>query len=913
MTLPILTTKLFVPPRPANLIPRRRLIDALNAGLNHKLTLICAPAGFGKTTLAAAWRHALEGGELNGVDSSPPCFAWLSLDESDNDPAHFLTYVIAALQRDHDGLGETAVSLLQSPQPPDFKHVVAYLINETAALPHQIVLVLDDYHLIDNPAIHDSIAYLLDNLPPQLHLAITTRIDPPLPLARLRARRQMTEIRADDLRFTTEEAAAFLQQMWHIDVSPRHVAALEARTEGWIAGLQLAALSMQRIEDARDIASFVDAFTGSHRYVLDYLLDEVLHQQPADVQDFLLRSAILQRLSAPLCNAVLETRNSQAMLERLEAANLFVVSLDERREWYRYHHLFADLLRHRLNQSQPELLPGLHRRAGEWYAAAGLVDEAVTHWLAAGEPERAAALVAEVRWQIHGRGEIATLQRWLDLLPPALVDGSGVLAPARAWMLLYEGRMADAEAHLARVQPLLAAADAPGAWRGEMAVLQAQIALNHGDFPQALVHCRQARAQIPADQLIARSNMEILSGHTYRALGQLQEATQAYRAAGEIGAQTGDRYTVLSALTCRAALHEIQGQLSQAEASCREALAVAQDRRGRPLPSAAVPLIGLGRLNRERNRLDEAERYLQQALQLTQQARLGSIALDAAFALALVHMARGDWEQAHSALSQSKQFVQWAQVPLADLKVAAVQARLWLAQGNVAAAAGWTADFLATYGEKHAGEPGGWYDVEYGVVVRVWLAQEQFADARALLHKLLPAASETGRLGREIEFLGLLALAQQGSGAPEEAAQTLSRALTLAQPAGYVRIFADEGRPMGELLARVALVDTAVAPYVQQILAAIDPAPVMMEEEEEEGENGREAGADLGQWLAEPLSDREMEVLALVAEGLTNREIGARLVISPATVKKHVENIHGKLYVRRRTHAVARARELGLL
>lgn len=857
---------------------------------------------------------------LDALRTGSSSFAWLSLDEDDGDPAHFLTYLVAALQRVCDELGETAISLLQSPQPPPFQTIVAGLINEIASLQEQIVLVLDDYHAIENPAVHEAVAYLLDRLPPQLHLAIITRSDPPLPLSRLRVRGQMAEVRADDLRFSMEEATAFLNQIWGIDLDPEHVAALEARTEGWVAGLQLAALSMRRRHNRDDLATFVADFTGSHRYVLDYLADEVLRQQAPATQDFLLRSSIMDRLSSSLCDAVLETGGSQAMLEALEAANLFIVPLDNRRRWYRYHHLFADLLRHRLKLSQPGLLPGLHRRASHWYEQHDLMGQAIAHALAADDAKRAATLVEKARWEIHGRGEIVTLRRWLRSLPTALVDSSGALAMTHVWTLLYEGKVAEAEAYLNRVTPALneAAAKTGGAaaptWRGEMAVLQAQMALNHGDVERSIVYCLQARQEIPAGSLIVRSIAEILLGHGYRAQGKLETAFQAYAAAAAISAETGNRFAVLSAMISQAWLREVQGCLHQAEAIQQKALAVAQDRQGRLVPLAGIPLTGLGRLYREWNRTDEATRHLEDAVRLGRQAGLGAVVMDSAITLSLIRLDQGDGDGAHAVLREVEEVIQRAQVPLVDLRLSAAEARLWLAQGNLETAAAWAEQFMAEYGNKHVAEPGDWFDLEHTVLARIWLAQGKLAETQALLAELLSSAEAAAAIGRIIKILALQALVQQAQGESDRAAETLARALTLALPEGYVRVFVDEGRPMGELLARVALEQSEVAGYATQLLAAFENSSGANAAAEDDGAPEEAAAApDLAQWLAEPLSERELEVLRLVAEGLSNREIGRRLFISISTVKKHVENIHGKLYVRKRTQAVARARELGLL
>jgi LuxR family transcriptional regulator, maltose regulon positive regulatory protein len=922
MSTPILATKLLVPSLPSSRVPRRRLITQLDEGLERKLTLLSAPVGFGKTTLLADWIHEKAAGRGQKEEDSafallPTAFAWLSLDENDNDPTLFLAYLVAALQTVDETLGETAVSLLQSPQPPSPQLVMGSLINDLACRQERLVLTLDDYHVIENQVIHEALAYLLDHQPPGLHLALTSRADPPLPLSRLRVRLQMTEIRAADLRFTHEEAAVFLQQVWQINLSPNHIAALEQRTEGWIAGLQLAALSLERLQSAADIANFVADFAGSHRYILDYLADEVLQQQSPEVQTFLLHSSMLDRLCADLCQAVLETADAQAMLERLEAANLFLIPLDGRRQWFRYHHLFADLLRHRLKQTRPDLLPTLHQRASQWHEAQGIIDEAVKHAMSAGDMQRSAKLLEGARWQAHSRGQIVTLQRWLDMLPAEIVDQNGTLAMGRVWIYLYTGRIAEAETYLAQVEPILAAQqdnEAPAVWRGEMAVLQAQLALNQGEFEQALWHIERAHTLMPEDNLFARSLMELLSGGVYRSLGRLEEAKEAFVASGELGSQTNDQTMVLWSLTGRAGLHDIQGQLAQAEALCYQALALVQDKRGRYLPAASVPLIGLGRVQRQWNNLDKAQRHLEEALQLAQNVGLNSVAMDGGIALAMVYAAQGAFEQAHNALNQSRQFTQWSQFQLAELKIGATEAFLWLLEGEVDKATAWADDFVAQIGESRIGETGGWFEPEYTILARIRLAQGEAEAAQQLLAGLLPAAEAAGRVGRVIEILTLQALAWQANGESDQALDTLTDALTLAQPHGYVRLFADEGRPLGELLAKVVLMEAAVSDYAADLLTAFDAGPAApVGQPATADKTAPTVSPELAHWLAEPLSERELEVLALVAQGMTNREASERLFVSVATVKKHMENIHGKLYVSNRTQAVARARELGLL
>lgn len=908
MSHPILTTKIWAPTVRPNLVDRPRLMGRLNDNLDRKLTLISAPAGFGKTTLLAKWL------------SQQRAVAWFSLDEQDNDLTLFLNYLIAALQTVDEYLGETAIALLQSPAPPSPQHILGILINKLATRNDRLILVLDDYHVIENKAIHDSLAYLLDRQPPQLGLIIASRADPPLPLSRLRVHQEMQEIRAVDLRFTVDEAAAFLQQVWGLNLAPADVAALENRTEGWIAGLQLAALAMQPLADNDARADFIANFTGSHRYVLDYLIDEALQKQPPEIQDFLLRTAVLDRLCAPLCQAVLTADDAQTTLEQLEAANLFLTPLDDRRQWYRYHRLFADLLRHRLKQTYPDQIADLHQRASQWCEQQELMGDAIRHALAAGDAARAGALVEAARWTLRNQGEIATLRRWLDLLPSEQVDSRGPLAMGRAWTLMYAGKMAETEAYFERVlPPLLAQEPADHDWHVELAALQGQIALNHGRFADALAYCLQAREQLPANQLRFRSTLEIMLGHAYRMQDRLDAAEEAYSCAATIAAQVDNRFSLLSALAAQAELAELRGQLRQADAIWQQAHHLAYDRHNQPLPIAGIPKVGLGRLAYERNQLDEAAAYLAEAMELARQAGLGPTVLNAAIALSQLRQAQGAPDEAHTALRQAEEVMQRAQMALLDLRLGAATARLWLRQGKMAKAGAWAEQLMTDYGLELATEPGDWFEFEYALLARIWLAQGRLAEASDLLAQLLPGASLTGRTGRIIEILALQALTQQARGDSETAFNTLTHALTLAKLEGYTRLFVDEGQPMGELLARVVLAETAVSAYAAQVLSAFEvnpmpghPLPEVIKESEPAATPSKIA-PDLAYWLAEPLSERELEALRLAAAGLTNRQIGQRLFIATATVKKHMENIYGKLYVQNRTQAVARGRELGLL
>jgi len=892
---PLLSTKLYIArPRP-DLLPRPRLTQRLNDGLHRKLTLISAPAGFGKTTLLSEW----------SLQSKRPV-AWISLDEGDNDPARFWAYFIAALQTLQVNVGDAALAAFQSPQPPPMEVVLTALINEIAIIPEPFALVLDDYHVIETQPVHSALTFLLNHLPPQMHLIIATRADPPLPLARLRGRGQLTELREADLRFTTDEAAAFLNQAMGLNLSAEQVAALEERTEGWIAGLQLAALSMQ---GRSDIPGFIAAFAGSHRYILDYLAEEVLQRQPEGVQTFLLQTAILDRLSGPLCDTVTGQGDSQTMLERLERANLFLVPLDEERRWYRYHRLFAELLRAYLQREQPNRVPGLHRRASEWYEQNGLLAEAVGHALAAKDFERAARLVEQAAPQMLMRGELVTLLGWLAALPDERIRAWPALCTYYAWVLTLTGqldavepRLQDAEQGL---QPDIPAAELQDLL-GQIAAIRAYIAALHRDVPHAIELARQALEHLPEENPAVRAFVAFTLGGACLLSDDVAEACQAFAEASALGRAAGNVHVAIPALCNLAGLRALQGQLHQAAGLYQEALELAtpslahqrEGRGGRTLPVAAMAYSGLGGLLYEWNDLEGAMRHLREGIEQSKQ--WGNVdALASSYArVARVLQAQGDEAGALEALKEAGQLVRrHAVIPTTAARVAAYQASLWLAQGNLGAATRWVQE----RGLSVDDELGYLREPEHIALARVLIAQGKYDEALQFLARLRQAAETRGRMGSLIEILVLQALALQSQGNTTQAMPALERALSLAEPEGYVRLFVDEGAPMAKLL-RQAL-SRGIAPnYVSRLLAAFGA-------EEQRGEEA-EKRAPL---LLEPLSERELEVLRLLAAGLSNREIAEKLIVAVGTVKAHIHNIYGKLGVQSRTQAVARARELGIL
>ena len=902
MATPLLKTKLYIPsPRP-NLVPRPRLIERLNAGLRRRLTLISAPAGFGKTTLLSEW----------AAGCGRPV-AWVSLDKGDNDPSRFLVYFIAALRMVREELGETGLAMLQSPQLPPVESVLTTLINEIAVASGQgqFALVLDDYHTIKSQSIHNALTFLLDHLPPQMHLVIATRADPPLPLPRLRVQGELTELRITDLRFNDDEVAAFFNKVMDLGLSTDDIAALASRTEGWAAGLQVAALSLQGREDA---TSFIQAFTGSNRYILDYLVVEVLQQQTEPVQTFLLQTAILDRLTGPLCDAVcsvgagVTTKGSgQATLEGLERANLFVIPLDDERRWYRYHQLFADLLRARLRQMHPDWIPELYRKAAEWHEQNRLMAEAVGHRLAARDFEEAARLVEQIaQATLWMRGEMTTFLGWLEALPEEVVRTRPQLILYHTWALLtvtqldaVEARLRDIEHIFGETEDSVITEAERHRMRGEVTVIRAMVANFRGDRSRAIQLCNQALEIIPEDNLFLRATIVGNLGGAYAVEGDVVAASHAFAEASRLSKAAGNIFTALIAISYLAEMQVSQGQLHQAAKTYQQALELAAERGGRQLPLAGMAYVGMGQLLHEWNDLDEAKRYLMEGIKLSEQqgdTTIGpglQVLVDGCVALARVYQAQSDVSSALEVLNKAEQLTRKHASPL-SVQVRAAQAQLWVAQGNLAAAGRWAQEC----GLGLDDEPDYLREFEYLTLARVLVAQGKQDDATVLLARLGQAAEAAGRVRSLVEILAFQAVALQARGETVQAVVALERALSLAEPEGYIRIFVDEGPPMEKLLRRA--LSRGVAPdYVSRLLASIGKTA--------------ETISPVSQRLIEPLSPRELEVLRLSAGGFSNREIAEALVIAVTTVKKHISNIYGKLGVRSRTQAVARARDLNLL
>ncbi len=926
----LLATKLYIPPVRPELVSRPRLVKRLDAGMRRKLTLVSAPAGFGKTTLLSEWIHGSSASTGRGALTAPLRVGWLSLDEGDNDLTRFLTYLVAAVQTIEGKVGQGLLASLQSPGTVNAEAILTTLLNEIADLPaaslgmehglasgRGLILVLDDYHVIESQSIDRALTFLLDHMPPApggLHLVIASRTDPTLPLSRLRARGQLTELRQGDLRFTTGEAAAFLQRVMRLRISSDDVRRLEDRTEGWITGLQLAAVAMQGLGQTNQVAGFIKGFSGSHRYVIDYLLDEVFHQQSPEVQEFLLRTSILDRMVASLCNAVCfghagtpdgceatafaGQRNSQEMLEQLETANLFLVPLDGERNWYRYHHLFADLLGQRLRQTQPEQVPILHGQACEWYERHGFQPEAVYHALAGSDSERAATLIEANALSFIGQGAFTTVRNWIDALPEGLVRNRPYLCVYHAWASNFTHELNAIEPCLQDAEHALQAKELPAHdpesrdVRGQIATLRAWNARRQRDNELAIELLQEAVDLLGDGNPFARTFADLNLGLAYLDDGELVEAAASLRDAVAQGGRSGNELASLMATSHLAAVLILQGRLHEAEKLCRWTLDQQLARHERPPPTLCMIYLRLGWVLAEWNDVDGFFAHVSQAVVLADQMGYDSMVRTGSWTMA--------WEQ--QLLAEQGKVIEFSE------EVAGIIERVLAAETG---AGGTTHSSDGDAGTSTIEDQNTDVYLEDDAYFEIWPGYSEHARARRLANEgkveealdLLARIYESARMvegiGLMIEARSMEALICQAQGDLDRALYALGDALTLGEPEGYVRTFVDRGAPMAELLHEAA--ERGVMPgYVRRLLSAFGA-----------GEPGDTAPPH--QPLVEPLSRRELEVLQLIAEGLSNREIGERLFVALTTVKGHNRRIYGKLQVQRRTEAVARARELGLL
>jgi len=908
----LLTTKLFIPPMRPEIVPRPRLIERLNSGLYRKLTLISAPAGFGKTTLVTEWLENLRVGTQSEIQAEQK-FAWFSLDEGDNDLVRFLTYFISALNQikgSEVSFGKGALRMLQSPQTPPTEVILTSLINELAEFTDKLLFVLDDYHLIEAQPIHDALLFLLEYLPPQMHLVIATREDPYLPLSRFRASGQLTELRAADLRFTTSEAAEFLNQVMWLNLSEEDITALEARTEGWIAGLQLAAISMQGQED---VTSFIVSFTGSHRLVLDYLIEEVLERQPANIQSFLQQTAILEKLTGSLCNAITNEDNGQQTLEYLEQANLFIIPLDDERCWYRYHHLFADLLRQRLRQTQPERLPMLHQKASIWHEQNGIIDEAIEHSLHGKDYVRTSCLIEKHVGEKYEHTDQTILRRWLAELPEELVITNPNLCILHAWNLFSSGQLDAANQSLQVAEKMLESnADqdvviSPDKDKisdttrmkllGRIFAIQSFMASYSADIPKIIQCARQALEYLPEQELDWRSSAIIALGDAYANNGQMVEAYEARSNALMIAKVSGDPY-ILAIINQRLAeILRQQGKLQQVIDICEHQSKIA-DESG--ISEAAVVgwLFGIwGEVLAELNDMNRALDKVQKGVELATRGRDLLHEVTSNLYLVRVLFSSGDITGAEDVIQSMESTARECEIPVwVLLQLSAWQARIWLAEDKLELASKWAGEHELNID----GDPAYLQEMEYIVFARILIAKGRLDEAERLLERLLKAAQAGERTTRLIEILLLQAMTYQAQDDIAKAISKLENALSLAEPEGFVRIFVDEGSPMEALLNKIRPENGRMKKYLRKLRAAFSDKEL-------------HPASPSSQPLIEPLSSREIEVLNLIAEGLTNPEIASRLYLSLNTIKVHSRNIYGKLGATNRTQAAAKARELGIL
>jgi LuxR family transcriptional regulator, maltose regulon positive regulatory protein len=944
----LLATKLYAPSTRTNIVTRSRLTEPLDEGVMGKLTLVCAPAGFGKTTLLSEW-----------VLRSEFPVGWLSLDERDNDPTRFLSYMIAAIQTATPDIGEDALSLLRSPQPPPAQVVLTLLVNELATVAHDLVLILDDYHVIDDEAIHAAVAFLLEHLPPQMHLIIASRTDPPLPLSRLLASGQLTKLTASDLRFTSEEATAFLREVMGIELSTEEVTALEEKTEGWIAGLQLAALSLQGRENR---SGFISAFAGTNRQVFDYLAEEVLNRQPEDATAFLLETSILDRLSGSLCDAVTGREGGQARLEELEGANLLMVPLDDKRRWYRYHHLFSDFLRERLRRSHPEIVSELHLRASVWYERNGTASEAVGHALAAEDFNRAGYLAERLVGEITGRGERPAIQVFLRALPREVVRSRPqLLILYAAYVPDPSGRLDASEALLREAEQMLGLGETHTAeglsadltvtsdneeltnYAGEITAVRAFIAGIRGETERAVTLGRRGLELLSEDNFSHRTVAAINLATAYLDSGDLVTARRAIGEALNISHAAGYPTRIANCLVLQGRLQALQGNLSDAAETYERLLRLAAEHgEALSMEEGGEAHVGMGELLLERNNLEAAMRHLQEGVELLlkwsgigvaanrllegtdaygRAGRPEEISIDFAavsgvvtgyVALARARHAQGDAEGAFEALLKADRIAHNPHIGSRwKVRVEAWQARLHIHQGDLKAAGGWAQE--RGLGAENEFEYSPESELEQTTLARLLIARGRHGEALRVLERLLEAAEASGRGRTVIEVFVLKALVLQAQDDEPGALAALRSALTLAEPEGFVRVVVDEGAPMLDLLRRVVKARRRGLPdlegdvpleYVGKLLEALG-APVAA--------SSRVRVRDPGALVLDPITERELEVLKLLDTDLSNREIAARLFVSVATVKTHTKHLYRKLGVRARHEAIVRGKELGVL
>lgn len=894
----VLSTKLYVPPVRTNAVTRLRLIEKLLSGVGcaGSFSLVSGPAGFGKTTLLSEFVSHLQ-----------QSAAWVSLDDGDNEPARFWTHLIMACQQCREGIGASALALLGSSQPLPDDTIPTILINDLASLDHKLVLILDDYHAVQNPVIHKTMSFLLEHLPENLHVVVSTRIDPPWSLARYRARNQLIEIRAQDLRFSVDEAKGFLSHTMGLDLPDEKIADLERRTEGWIAGLQLAALSLQ---NRSDTDAFIQAFAGSHIFVADYLIEEVLQRQPQDVQTFLLETAILERLNARLCEAVTGREDGQMMLTILHQTNVFVVSLDDQRQWFRYHHLFADLLQARLHQMLPaKTITMLHQRAAYWYQEHGFANEAVNHFLAAQDFESVASLVEQIAHTLVSTGRISILRMWLEVIPEDVFHTHPRLTFYLFWIDLLQSKADLSDQSIQAKEDLLRAlppSPENDRLRGELMAVVCRAMVLSGRTSHGIHLAQEALEYLAENDLSSRARVYSALAIAHGFEGAVEKAEQVYRECMLLANAASDYRLAAHTTMAMALIQSHCGRLHDAAHAFQTIIDMGKNTnmQGIFFP-AGQGYIGLASVYLEWNDLDMAAGYLERGMELCRQGGVDGIFLGQTL-LSRLRQAQGDLDSALEALQSTEQAFQRAD----DFTVTIRQIEIALAAGDIDGAARWAAPLEAMLSRDTAvaRPPLLFEEIIEAAVIRVFLVQGEIEKALHWLDRLQGTA-EPGKFKThliDVHLLRALAYQKQASGhVVPEAAASFKRALQLAEPENFRMIFLQAGPVMIPLLT--AVIHDRGAPervkdYARTLLDAFGVA----------GEVPLPEFSGKGTDLIEPLTPREMDVLGHIVAGDSNQTIADQLVITLSTVKKHTSNIFGKLNVSNRTQAAARARELGL-
>ncbi len=890
----LLNTKITAPPIRTAHVQRIELINKLNRLTDYRLALIVAPAGYGKTALVAEW-----------IVQTSMRTVWFSVDAGDNDPVRFWDYIIAAIKTVSPAIGEQTLTLLHEPQPLPIETILSSLINELSNLPDVLTLVLDDYHTIESPAIHDGVAFLVEHMPSRMHLIITTRTDPPLPLARMRVRSQLLELRSADLRFSQQQIADFFTDVMGLKLTSDEVMALDTRVEGWIAGLQLAGLALQ---GKTDKAGFIASFAGDHHYVLDYLGDEILDRQPEAIQQFLMQTSILERLNANLCDTLIGASESRAVLDHLERNHFFVVALDDKRQWYRYHRLFADFLHHRLRLKYPNHVKELHQRASHWFEQNGLQSEAIGHALAAQDYERAAELVQSMaELLIWRRAEHNTLLGWLTALPDSVIQKYPRLYLYHAWVLYLINQMGAAEqcihnaenalAQLNTTDPLIA---------GMLAAIHSTLTGIHHQFPETLTLSRQALEQLPEDAVSWRCMAAINLGVTSAYIGEVQEAVTVLSYAMELSQEIGSSFAMLSAFWHLSSLQIAQLNLRAAENTCQQLEQAAQMPGLQRFPINGYIALLLGEINMERGDLEAAERYLLESAEQMNSESFPTALLRSYAALSRLKTLQGDNEGAEHYWKLAEQLGRMSKLQGRSTLLSVSRARRWFAQGNLDAVESWAAENHLGLNDEYS------YHREdyYLILARFYLTKGTMVEeALYLLERMVSRAETSQRTGSLIRALILQAVALHASHDDQKALEALARALSLSEQEQLIRIFVDEGQPIALLLEKTLamhrkgqLALPISSGYANRLLTAIgkpalSPPPPR-----------RTVGH-----LADALSERELEVLRLLADGLESNEIAERLVIAVDTARKHIKNIYSKLDVHSRWEAIKHAEQYQLL